>query len=132
LIAADEALHVEFAGELYRHLVRDGYTHVPQQSAHAIIRDAVRVVTEFTQTALNVDLIGLSCDEMIQYIQCCGDEISHMFGYEPIYNTVNPFVWMNSISLPKFTNFFESRNLTYTRAKVSNEIFDVDVDTVDF
>lgn len=134
LIAADEALHVKFAGELYKHLIRDGYyTSLPERTVHSIIQDAVAVVSEFTRDALNVDLIGLSADEMVDYIKCCGDEIAVMFGYAPVYHTTNPFVWMNTLSLPKLTNFFESRNLTYNRAKVDTEgVFVDDTSSVDY
>ncbi len=117
LIAKDEALHVEFAGELYRVLASEGSDKPSQEKGHAIIRDAVTVASNFTRDALCVDLIGLSADEMITYIQCCADKISIMFGMQPVYNAVNPFSWMTMIVLPNQTNFFERRNLVYNRPK---------------
>lgn len=115
LIAKDEALHVQFAGELYRVMTRETHEEVSQDRCHAIIQDAVKVASDFTRDALHVDLIGMNADEMIQYVQCCADIISAMFGHDAVYHAKNPFSWMTRITLQNQTNFFEQRNLVYTR-----------------
>lgn len=134
LIAKDEALHVEFAGELGRVLVAEGKcSPMSRDRAMTIIGEAVAVASEFTRDALHVDLIGLSADEMVTYVQCCGDKIASLFGVEPIYHAVNPFSWMTMITLPNQTNFFERRNLVYNRPamevkKTESTGFNLDID----
>lgn len=43
-------------------------------------------------------------------------------GVEPLYNTQNPFEWMEMISLTGKTNFFERRVSEYSKASVQTKL----------
>ena len=55
---------------------------------------------------------------MSQYIEFVADRLVAQFGYPKIYDTPNPFDWMDLISVPQKTNFFESRVSSYSLANV--------------
>ena len=43
-----------------------------------------------------------------------------MLGLDNIYNSTNPFDWMEMISIQRKTNFFEKRVAEYQKAGVAN------------
>jgi len=122
LISRDEALHCEFAVLLYSKLLKK----MDKSRIHEIIKEAVEIETEFICEALPCKLIGMNSDLMTQYIKFVADRLCVQLGYKKIYNVVNPFDWMELISLEGKTNFFEKRVGDYALANKtqSNEAFD--------
>ena len=112
LISRDEALHCEFAVLLYSKLVKK----IDKARIHEIIKEAVEIETEFICEALPCRLIGMNSLMMTQYIQFVADRLCVQLGYKKIYNVLNPFDWMELISLEGKTNFFEKRNDSYALA----------------
>ena len=55
---------------------------------------------------------------MSQYIQFVADRWLVMLGYNKLYNSENPFGFMEMISISSKTNFFENRETNYSRAGV--------------
>jgi ribonucleotide reductase beta subunit family protein with ferritin-like domain len=55
---------------------------------------------------------------MIQYIECVADRLLNALGYKKVYESKNPFEWMDMISLQGKTNFFERRVGEYQKAGV--------------
>jgi len=55
---------------------------------------------------------------MEQYIQFVADRLLVALGASKIYNVVNPFPWMEMISMQGKTNFFEKRVAEYQKAGV--------------
>lgn len=105
LISRDEALHTEFAVLLYSKL----NNKLSQEEIHAIISESVEIEKEFICEALPCRLIGMNAKLMSQYIEFVADRLAVQLGCEKIYNTTNPFDFMEMISIEKKTNFFESR-----------------------
>ena len=59
---------------------------------------------------------------MQEYIQFVADRLSVQLGGDKIYNSKNPFDWMENISIEGKTNFFEKRVSEYSMAtKVDNQ-----------
>jgi ribonucleoside-diphosphate reductase subunit M2 len=116
LISRDEALHCEFAILLYSKLVKK----MDKVRIHEIIKEAVDIETEFICEALPCKLIGMNAELMTQYIQFVADRLCVQLGYKKIYNAVNPFDWMELISLEGKVNFFEKRLGEYSLANKSN------------
>lgn len=114
LISRDEGLHCEFACLLYGML----QNKLSQEAVHSIIRDAVTIEKEFITEALPVDLIGMNARLMQQYIEFVADRWLRELGYTPLYNSSNPFDFMEMISLQGKTNFFEKRVGDYQKAGV--------------
>ncbi len=117
LISRDEGMHCDFACLLYtRHLVNK----LPKSTIERIIRDAVDIEKEFVCDALPVRLIGMNSDLMSQYIEFVADRLLAELGNDKIFNTANPFDFMEMISLQGKTNFFEKRVAEYQKAGVNN------------
>lgn len=118
LISRDEGLHCDFACHLYaKHLVNK----LPKERVTDIITDAVRIEKEFVTDALPVRLIGMNADLMSQYIEFVADRLLVELGCAKVYNSTNPFPFMEMISLQGKTNFFEKRVGEYQKAGVMNK-----------
>ena len=126
LISRDEALHTEFAVLLYSKLNKK----VSKAKVVEIIKEAVEIEKEFICDALPCRLIGMNSELMCQYIEFVADRLSLQLGYDKIYDTKNPFDFMEMISIEGKTNFFEKRVAEYALAdKTKNDdIFDLDCD----
>jgi ribonucleoside-diphosphate reductase beta chain len=129
LISRDEGLHCDFACLLYtKHLVNQ----LPKQQVQDIITNAVEIEKEFVTDALPVRLIGMNAELMQQYIEFVADRLLVELGNERVYNTTNPFDFMDMISIQGKTNFFEKRVAEYQKAGVmsdkESQAFSVDED----
>jgi len=115
LISRDEGLHCDFACLLYtKHLVNK----LPKEQVRDIIMNAVEIEKEFVADAIPVKLIGMNSDLMCQYIEFVADRLLTELGNEKVYNTTNPFDFMEMISLQGKSNFFEKRVGEYQKAGV--------------
>jgi len=112
LISRDEALHTEFAILLYSMLDKK----LKKSRIHEIIQEAVVIEKEFICEALPCRLIGMNQTLMSQYIEFVADRLSMQMGADKIYNSANPFDWMEMISIEGKTNFFEKRVGEYALA----------------
>jgi ribonucleoside-diphosphate reductase subunit M2 len=123
LISRDEALHCEFAVLLYSKIIKK----LKKEKIYEIIREAVEIEKEFICEALPCRLIGMNSELMSQYIEFVADRLLLQLGYDKIYNTANPFPWMELISLNGKTNFFEKKVADYALAnkEVKEDTFDL-------
>jgi len=127
-IARDEALHTEFAFELYKVLVATGkYKALSDDRIKEIISDSVDVIEDFTRNALRVDLIDMNADDMVQYIKCTADSLAMSFGSGKIYKAKNPFDWMAVLGLSNKSNFFETTVSEYGTQSVADFTWDLTV-----
>ena len=126
LISRDEALHCEFAILLYNKLNKK----LRKDKIHKIIKEAVEIETEFIWLAIPCRLIGMNQELMTQYIQFVADRLCLQLGTEKIYHVINPFDFMEKISLEGKTNFFEKKVDSYALAnkEMSSDTFDVTED----
>jgi ribonucleotide reductase beta subunit family protein with ferritin-like domain len=119
LISRDEALHTEFAVLLHSKLEKP----LKKQKIHEIISEAVAIELEFINDSLPCRLIGMNQVLMKQYIEFVADRLSVQLGGDKIYESKNPFDWMENISIETKTNFFEDRvseySLTTKNAKLN-------------
>ena len=126
LISRDEALHTEFAILLYSKLNKK----LNKNRVYSIIKEAVEIEKEFINSALPCRLIGMNSILMGQYIEFVADRLIIQLGYEKIYNSSNPFDFMEMISLEGKGNFFEKRISDYALADKTktDDIFNLDED----
>ena len=118
LISRDEGLHCDFAVHLHNnHLVNK----VPKERIKEIIVDALNIEREFITEALPVKLIGMNSDLMAKYLEFVTDRLLVELGCEKVYNSENPFDFMEMISLEGKTNFFEKRVGDYQKAGVLSD-----------
>ena len=73
-----------------------------------IITEAVDIEKEFICEALPCKLIGMNADLMGKYVEYVGDRLAVQLGVEKIYDSQNPFDFMEMISVEGKTNFLKS------------------------
>jgi ribonucleoside-diphosphate reductase beta chain len=128
LISRDEGLHCDFACLLYNNHVNN---KLSKDKVKEIILNAVEIEKEFIIDALPVRLIGMNSEAMGQYIEFVADRLLNELGCEKVFNTSNPFDFMDMISIQGKTNFFEKRVAEYQKAGVmgdSSQTFSIDED----
>jgi ribonucleotide reductase beta subunit family protein with ferritin-like domain len=128
LISRDEAMHTEFAILLYNKLLNK----CSKKKVLEIIKEAVEIEKEFITESLPCKLIGMNSKLMSQYIEFVADRLLAQIGFEKYYNTVNPFDFMEMISIEKKTNFFESRVGEYSLSEGNKSKATFDFDDVSF
>lgn len=124
LISRDEALHTEFAILLYTKLNKK----LTKNRINDIIKEAVEIEKEFINEALPCRLIGMNAKLMSQYIEFVADRLCVQLGYDKIYNSTNPFEFMELISVEGKTNFFEKRVGEYALATKDRRGDEFDLD----
>ena len=121
LISRDEGLHCEFACLLHNRYIQD---KVSSERITQIIVEAVDIEKEFISESLPVSLIGMNSKLMSQYIEFVADFWLSELGCSKVYNSENPFDFMEMLSLQSKTNFFEKKVAEYQ--KVSDKSIDFD------
>ena len=125
LISRDEGMHCDFACHIYNQHIQN---KVKPERIKEIICGALEIEKEFILEALPVRLIGMNSDLMSQYLEFVTDRLLVALGVPKVYNSENPFDFMQNIALQGKTNFFEKRVAEYQKAGVNktNESEDLD------
>lgn len=134
LISRDEGLHTDFAvllKHMLEHMSRDELKEffewedddvedviMSQEDAHALFQEAVDIEKEFITDAVPCQMIGMNADLMKQYIEFVADRLLVQLGYDKIWNSTNPFDFMELISMRTKTNFFEKKVGEYVKSGV--------------
>lgn len=126
LISRDEGMHLEFAVELYNTLKNKPSS----EKIRNIITEAVDIEKKFIIESLPCKLIGMNSELMSTYIEFVADRFCKQIGIPVIWNSKNPFDFMENISLEGKTNFFEKRVGEYGKLDDAGEnlTFDNDED----
>jgi len=123
LISRDEGLHTEFAVTLYHKL----QNKIDKDTVTEIIQEAVNIEKEFICDALPCSLLGMNSKDMSQYIEFVADRLAVQLGVAKIYKSVNPFDFMELISLEGKTNFFEKKVSEYSKPGVGMKAEDMTI-----
>lgn len=126
LISRDEALHTEFAILLYSKINKK----IPKKRLYEIVKEAVDIEKEFITESIPCRMIGMNSKLMCQYIEFVADRLCLQLGYDKLYNSSNPFDFMELISIESKVNFFERTNAEYALANktVDEDVFDFNGD----
>lgn len=127
LISRDEGMHCDFAVHLHNHHL---INKVPKARITEILTNALDIERKFITESLPVSLIGMNAKLMTQYLEFVTDRLLVELGCERVYNSSNPFDFMDMISLQGKTNFFEKRVSEYQKAGVMNK--DADDNKISF
>ena len=103
-ISRDEGVHTEFACLLYSKLLN----RLSTEEAHNLFKEAVTIEKEFITEALPCSLIGMNSRLMCQYIEFVADRLLVQLEYPKLYNSTNPFGFMERISLEAKDNLRSS------------------------
>ena len=109
LISRDEGMHTDFAVLLYSYIEHK----LSDNEFNQIIKEAVEIEKEFITKSIPCNLIGMNSTLMEQYIEYVADRLIQQLGYNKIYNSKNPFKFMENMSVTGKTNFFEKRVSEY-------------------
>ena len=103
LISRDEGVHCDYAVHLHNnHLVNK----VPKERITEILTDALEIEKEFITESLPVSLIGMNAKLMTQYLEFVTDRLLVELNCDKVYNSTNPFEFIDIIYLQLKTNFF--------------------------
>jgi ribonucleoside-diphosphate reductase beta chain len=111
-ISRDEGMHCEFAYEIYNKKI---VHKVPSESVKEMITDAVAIEKRFINESLKCGLIGMNPTLMGKYIEYVADVLLQKVGVTKVFNTDNPFDFMDNFNIQVKTNFFEARTTTYNK-----------------
>jgi len=117
LISRDEGMHCDFACHLYNNHIEN---KLSEKKIREIICGALEIEKEFILEALPVRLIGMNSDLMAQYLEFVTDRLLMALGCSKVYNSTNPFDFMENIAIQGKTNFFEKRVAEYQKMGVNN------------
>jgi ribonucleoside-diphosphate reductase beta chain len=123
LISRDEGMHCDYACHLYNSHIEN---KLSQERIKEIICGALEIEKEFILEALPVRLIGMNADLMSKYLEFVTDRLLVSLNVPKVYNSENPFDFMQNIALQGKTNFFEKRVAEYQKAGVNNVAEDLD------
>ena len=123
LISRDEGMHCDFACHLYNNHIEK---KLSEKKIKEIICGALEIEKEFILEALPVRLIGMNSELMSQYLEFVTDRLLMALGCSKVYNSTNPFDFMENIAIQGKTNFFEKRVAEYQKAGVHNASEDLD------
>lgn len=115
LISRDEGLHTDFAVHLYKNHIEN---KLSKERILEIIGSALEIEKEFITDALPVSLIGMNSNLMKQYLEYVSDRLLVDLGVGKVYNSENPFDFMQNIAMTNKTNFFEKRVADYVKSGV--------------
>ena len=126
LISRDEGMHTDLACLLFSKL----NNKLNKPKIREIVKEAVEIEKEFICESLPCRLIGMNSDLMKQYIEFVADRLLVQLGCNKIYKVSCPFDFMELISLEQKTNFFESRNASYSldSNKKNDDVFSFDAE----
>ena len=72
-----------------------------QTQIYDIVKEAVEIEKEFITDAIPCRMIGMNTKLMCQYIEFVADRLCLQLGYDKIYNSPNPFDFMELMLKPK-------------------------------
>lgn len=114
LIARDERLHTE-AYITHYHLLQP-QNKLSNKRIIEIVVSAYEIIEEFTGASLPDKLDCMNATLMSQYMKFMVDRILNMIIGETHFDVECPFSFMESISYPEMTNFFEGLEGNYSMA----------------
>jgi len=120
LISRDEGQHTDFAVLLHSML-----KNKPEEKlVHEIFKEAVVIEKKFIIDSIPCNMIGMNSNLMSDYIEFVADRLLTQLGYSKIWNSENPFQFMELISLRGKANFFEVKPSNYVKAGVGKSVTD--------
>jgi ribonucleoside-diphosphate reductase beta chain len=128
-ISRDEGMHTDFAALLYRNYIEN---KLSESEVHSMFAQAIEIEKKFITESIPVSLIGMNSELMGQYLEFTADLLLRDLGYRSLFNSKNPFEWMELIALEGKTNFFEKKVSEYKKpgigVEASQNAFALDAD----
>jgi ribonucleoside-diphosphate reductase beta chain len=112
----DESMHMAFAFDVVQ-TVRaeepDLFDDQMTGQVREMIAEAVECEVQFAEDLLGQGVSGMSPADMREYLQHVADRRLEQLGIETLYQSVNPFAFLDLQDVQELSNFFERRVSAY-------------------
>jgi ribonucleoside-diphosphate reductase beta chain len=112
----DESMHMEFAFtvlDTIRKEEPDLFDEKMQEDIRQMLAEAIECEVQFSEDVLQKGVIGLSSKDMRTYLEYIADQRFARLGMDPVYNSQNPFPFLELQDVQEVTNFFERKVSAY-------------------
>jgi len=112
----DESAHMAFAFEVINNVRREEphlFDVTWAAQVQQMIEEAVDCESAFAEDVLSGGVVGLTRNEMRQYLEYVADQRLHALHLPLRYHARNPFAFMELQDVQELTNFFERRVSAY-------------------
>jgi ribonucleoside-diphosphate reductase beta chain len=112
----DESMHINFANEVIRTVRKEEpqlFDAKMAQDVVQMIKDAIECEMAFAEDVLGFGVAGLSARDMREYLQFVADQRLRALDLPPVFNSKNPFGFMELQDVQELANFFERRVSAY-------------------
>lgn len=123
----DESAHIDFAFKVID-IAKAEEPHLfdsrMRDMVKVMMEEAIHCELEFAREFLDLGVAGLSSKDMKTYLQYIADLRLDRLGIEKVYNTKNPFPFMELQDTQELANFFERRVSAYQIGVTGDVSFD--------
>lgn len=123
----DESMHMAFAFKIVETAIKEEPELFDQSMTaeiNSMMEEAVACELQFAEDLLSGGVAGLSVNDMRQYLQYVADQRLSLLGLPPLYNSRNPFSFMDMQDVQELANFFERRVSAYQVGVTGNVNFE--------
>jgi ribonucleoside-diphosphate reductase beta chain len=125
----DESMHMAFAFDVVETARReepDLFDDDLAEQVRQMLTEAVDAEVAFADDLLAQGVSGLSLNDMRSYLEHVADRRLTQLGLAPIYDSANPFTFLELQDVQELSNFFERRVSAYQVAVSGNVSFEED------
>jgi ribonucleoside-diphosphate reductase beta chain len=123
----DESAHMGFAFEVVKKVRAEEPELFNEELKVQIVQmmfDAVECEMQFAEDILSGGVAGLSVTDMRQYLEFIADQRMIVLGLPKVFNSKNPFAFMDLQDVQELANFFERRVSAYQISVAGDVAFD--------
>jgi ribonucleoside-diphosphate reductase beta chain len=123
----DESAHMGFAFEVVKKVRAEEpelFNEELKLQIAEMMFEAVECEMQFADDILSLGVAGMSTTDMRQYLEFIADQRLMMLGMQKIYNSKNPFDFMDLQDVQELANFFERRVSAYQISVAGDVAFD--------
>lgn len=120
----DESAHMDFAFgviDVVRNEEPDLFDKAMESDVKQMLDEAICCEVSFGEDVLTGGIAGFSVLELKHYLQFVGDQRLARLGFAPVYQSTNPFAFMELQNVQELANFFERRVSAY-QIDISGEV----------
>jgi ribonucleoside-diphosphate reductase beta chain len=101
------------------------FTKELEEEVRQMVRDAVRIESEWGKYITQGQILGLTDDIIVQYIQYLGDRRLEAVGYKAEYGVKHPISWVDAYASfnDQRVNFFEGNVVNYSKGSINFDDF---------
>ncbi len=101
------------------------FTKELEEEVRQMIRDAVQIESDWGKYITQGQILGLTDDIIVQYIQYLGDQRLVAVGYKPEYGVKHPIPWVDGYASfnDQRVNFFEGNVVNYSKGSIDFDDF---------